>query len=294
MAAPAAPASAEQVLHAAHPLTSAGGLVIAVVTDHDEDTLRRIASLRQPGGTGLLLLVEAATFAGPAPPSSDSRAEALAGLVASAGWSTAVVRAGTDIGAVWSALTASSGVHGGSPAMRSRAADATLAALATMVAAWPLSTLLEQPTWVRSALLLVAAVALSGIGARLLGLRGWQVAAVQLAVVLLAAGGLYGRGHLWHGLPTVRHGGLPARPDRPGACTPSRATRRRRRPPAASRAGRRLAGAGGAAGGLPRGDPPLPLPGRPAADGYVPRRRRQQRRLPQPRCSSSRSQPSGS
>ena len=89
---------------------SAGGLVIAVATDHDEDTLRRIASLRQPGGTGLLLLVEAATFAGPAPPSSDSRAESLAGLVAAAGWSTVVVRAGTGVGAVWSALTASSGV----------------------------------------------------------------------------------------------------------------------------------------------------------------------------------------
>ena len=110
VAAPAAPASAEQVLHAAYPLTSAGGLVIAVATDHDEDTLRRIASLRQPGGTGLLLLVEAATFAGPAPPSSDSRAESLAGLVAAAGWSTVVVRAGTGVGAVWSALTASSGV----------------------------------------------------------------------------------------------------------------------------------------------------------------------------------------
>ena len=110
VAAPAAPASAEQVLHAAYPLTSAGGLVIAVATDHDEDTLRRIASLRQPGGTGLLLLVEAATFAGPAPPSSDSRAESLAGLVAAAGWSTVVVRAGTGVGAVWSALTASSRV----------------------------------------------------------------------------------------------------------------------------------------------------------------------------------------
>ena len=87
--------------------------------------------------------------------------------------------------------------------MRSRAPDAALAALATLVAAWPLSTLLEQNTWVRSALLLVAAVALGGIGARLLGLRGWQVVAAQLAVVVLAAGGLYGRGHLWHGLPTA-------------------------------------------------------------------------------------------
>lgn len=56
--------------------------------------------------------------------------------------------------------------------MRARAVDAALAALATMIAAWPLSTLLEQPTWVRSCLVLVAVVALSGIGARLLALRG--------------------------------------------------------------------------------------------------------------------------
>jgi transglutaminase-like putative cysteine protease len=87
--------------------------------------------------------------------------------------------------------------------MRSRAADAALAALATMVAAWPLSTLLERSTWVQSSLLLVAVVALSGIGARLLALRGWQVVAAQLVVAVLAAGGLYGRGHLWHGLPTL-------------------------------------------------------------------------------------------
>ena len=100
--------------------------------------------------------------------------------------------------------------------MRSRAPDAALAALATMVAAWPLSTLLEQSTWVRSALLLVAAVALGGIGARLLGLRGWQVVAGQLTVLVLTAGGLYGRGHLWHGLPTFDTARILARPHRPG------------------------------------------------------------------------------
>jgi hypothetical protein len=98
------------VLHAAHPLTSAGGLVIAVVTDHDEDTLRSVAALRQPGGTGLLLLVQSATFAGPVPPSASSRAEALAGIAAAAGWSTTVIRSGTGIGSVWAALAAFSSV----------------------------------------------------------------------------------------------------------------------------------------------------------------------------------------
>ena len=87
--------------------------------------------------------------------------------------------------------------------MRARAVDAALAAVATMFAAWPLSTLLEQPSWVRSSLVLVAVVALTGVGARLLALHGWQVAATQLVAVVLTAGGLYGRGHLWHGLPTA-------------------------------------------------------------------------------------------
>src|SRR6185312_16503013 len=68
-----------------------------------------------------------------------------------------------------------------------RAGDACLAALATLVAAWPLSTLLAESSWVQSTLLLVAAVALSGVGARTLGLRGWQVAATQLVVAVLAA-----------------------------------------------------------------------------------------------------------
>ena len=199
---PCAPVDVGPVLHAAHPLTSAGGLVIAVVTDHDEDTLRSVAALRQPGGTGLLLLLQSATFAGPVPPSADSRAEALAGIAAAAGWTNGDPlrhRHRLGLGRPGRLLQCSRR----SGTVRPRAGDAGLAALATLVAAWPLSTLLEESSWVQSTLLLVAAVALSGVGARLLGLRGWQVAAAQLVVVVLAAGGLYGRGHLWHGLPTL-------------------------------------------------------------------------------------------
>jgi transglutaminase-like putative cysteine protease len=80
--------------------------------------------------------------------------------------------------------------------------DATLAAIATLTAAWPISTLLAEPTWVRGTVLLLAVIALSGVGARSLALRGWQVLMVQLVCSVLAAGAMYGRGHLWHGLPT--------------------------------------------------------------------------------------------
>ena len=86
--------------------------------------------------------------------------------------------------------------------MKGRGVDATLAAMATLVAAWPISTLLIEPTWLGGTLLLLAVIAISGVGARSLSLRGWQVLVVQVACAVLAAGGIYGRGHLWHGLPT--------------------------------------------------------------------------------------------
>src|SRR5450631_156250 len=81
-------------------------------------------------------------------------------------------------------------------------ADSTLAALATLTAAWPISTLLDEPTWLRGTVTLLAVVALSGFGARSLALRGWQVLMVQLICLVLAAGAIFTRGHLWHGLPT--------------------------------------------------------------------------------------------
>jgi len=77
-----------------------------------------------------------------------------------------------------------------------------LAAVATLTAAWPISTLLAQPTWLGRTTLLLMVVALSGIGARSLALHSWQVLTVQLVAAVLAAGALFGRGHLWHGLPT--------------------------------------------------------------------------------------------
>jgi len=81
--------------------------------------------------------------------------------------------------------------------------DAMLAALATLTAAWPISTLLAQSTWLRGSVLLLAVIVLSGAGARSLALRGWQVLTAQLVCSVLAASALYGRGHLWHGLPTL-------------------------------------------------------------------------------------------
>ncbi len=103
----------EEVLHWAYPLTSAGGLVIAIVTDHDEDVLRRIAALRQPGGTGLLFLLDSTSFArGRAGPPSE-QARALASLVAAAGWSTCVVGSGMTVAQAWDKVSAGTAVMTG-------------------------------------------------------------------------------------------------------------------------------------------------------------------------------------
>lgn len=100
----------EEVLHAAHPLTSAGGLVIAIVTDHDEATLRQIAALRQPGGVGLLFLLDSKSFVGghSGPPANQTWE--LASLVKAAGWSTCIVRSGMTVDAAWDAASASGAV----------------------------------------------------------------------------------------------------------------------------------------------------------------------------------------
>ena len=84
----------------------------------------------------------------------------------------------------------------------SHGVDSTLAAIATLTAAWPISTLLAEPSWLPGTVLLLAVIALTGIGARSLAIRGWQVLMAQLVCFVLAAGAIYGRGHLWRGLPT--------------------------------------------------------------------------------------------
>jgi transglutaminase-like putative cysteine protease len=90
------------------------------------------------------------------------------------------------------------------PSQSGQSFDSILAAVATLIAAWPISTLLAQPTWLGRTTLLLMVITLTGIGARSLALRSWQVLTVQLVSAVLAAGALYGKGHLWHGLPTFQ------------------------------------------------------------------------------------------
>jgi uncharacterized protein (DUF58 family) len=106
VAQPCAPQDFDDVLRWAHPLTSTGGLVIAVVTDHDEAVLARIAALRQPQETGLMILLDTASFAQPRPGPATDQTLALAELAAGAGWSTCVAGSDMTVAQAWTSLSA--------------------------------------------------------------------------------------------------------------------------------------------------------------------------------------------
>lgn len=95
----------EELVRAAHQVTAQGGLVVAVVADHDEEALRTVASLRQPGSTGLAMVIDAATFADGRQAPRPGSAEAFADILHMAGWSATTVHSGHRVADVWSALT---------------------------------------------------------------------------------------------------------------------------------------------------------------------------------------------
>jgi uncharacterized protein (DUF58 family) len=101
----------EQVLHSAQPLTAAGGLVIAILTDHDGAMLRRVAALRQPGGTGLMFLLDSASFGRPRLGAPTDQTQAVAGFAAAAGWSTCVVGSGLTVAEAWDIVSAGSAAN---------------------------------------------------------------------------------------------------------------------------------------------------------------------------------------
>jgi uncharacterized protein (DUF58 family) len=110
-----------ELVRAAHPVTASGGLVVAILADRDEETLRQVASLRQPGGSGLAIVLDTASFADgsghartpsrsfrasvPETRSVAAAATAYGELLHTAGWSVAVAARGDAIPEVWSALT---------------------------------------------------------------------------------------------------------------------------------------------------------------------------------------------
>ncbi len=103
-----------EVLRWAQTSTSTGGLVIAIVCDHDDATLRRTAALRQPEGTGLMMILDTASFTRPRPEVPTERTLAMAAMVTATGWSTCVVGSDMTVEQAWSIISARSAVRVGS------------------------------------------------------------------------------------------------------------------------------------------------------------------------------------
>lgn len=113
MAQPGAAQQLDEVLRWADPLTATGGLVIAIVTDHDELMLRRMAGLRQPDGTGLMFLIDTGSFGLPRPGTSTDHTLAMASMVTAAGWGTCVVTSGMSVAQAWTIVSERSEVRVG-------------------------------------------------------------------------------------------------------------------------------------------------------------------------------------
>lgn len=84
---------------------------------------------------------------------------------------------------------------------RGRLADSAIAGACSAVVAWPLTTLFTPSTWIRPMLAMVLAVVVVGVVGRMLTSSWLAIIGAQLVGVVLAAGWIYGRGHLWYGLP---------------------------------------------------------------------------------------------
>ncbi|MEO7060502.1 MAG: DUF58 domain-containing protein [Lapillicoccus sp.] len=93
----------DDLIRAGHQVSASGGLVIAVLADRDEEALRQVASMRQPGGTGLAIVLDTTTFA-------DGRrtggaAAAYSEILHLAGWNAIPVGAEDAVAQVWATLT---------------------------------------------------------------------------------------------------------------------------------------------------------------------------------------------
>ena len=159
------------VLHAASALTSQGGLVVYVGGPLADDDARTLAALRQPGSAGAAMVVDPSAFAGRVACRPGRRvvprdhAAATTATLQSSGWTATVVDARTGPAAAWSAVVGSQVV--GDPMSRARPVETLLAALAVLGVSLPLMTLFApMSAWFRPTVLLVALVALVGMGLR--------------------------------------------------------------------------------------------------------------------------------
>ena len=92
----------DEILRAAQALAASGGLVVALVGPHDQDVTLRLASLRQPGTTGIAFVLDSRSFGDSAADPVDSHVDALR----LAGWRATAVRRDDEVAHAWAVLTA--------------------------------------------------------------------------------------------------------------------------------------------------------------------------------------------
>ena len=92
----------DEILRAAQALAAAGGFLVAIVGPSGRDVTSRVASLRQPGTTGLALVLDARSFG----TSDAEEAEPHVDALRLAGWRAVAVQRDEDIAHVWALLTA--------------------------------------------------------------------------------------------------------------------------------------------------------------------------------------------
>ena len=92
----------DEILRAGQALAAAGGFLVAIVGPSGRDVTSRVASLRQPGTTGLALVLDARSFG----TSDAEEAEPHVDTLRLAGWRAIAVRRDEDVAHVWAILTA--------------------------------------------------------------------------------------------------------------------------------------------------------------------------------------------
>jgi uncharacterized protein (DUF58 family) len=92
----------DEILTAAQSLASAGGFVVAIIGPYDADVTSRIASLRQPGTTGLAFVLDARDFGSSAADDVNAHVDALR----MAGWRAVSVGNDETVAHAWAVLNA--------------------------------------------------------------------------------------------------------------------------------------------------------------------------------------------
>lgn len=105
-----------EATRAAQTLAAAGGLLVAVLADHDYAALHHVAGIRAPGSTAMALLVDPSRFGDARGRSGPPRSEAGLDTLRGVGWSTTVVGADTSIEDAWREVSRSARWVGGNGA----------------------------------------------------------------------------------------------------------------------------------------------------------------------------------